>query len=258
MKYEILPVLSPLFLFIEVKMCLALAVDMFSGRGWGFTCVTCALTILSCFIVGAIFLIHHDPPESAKEDNLTHVLDEGNGMLPKILKRSLKQNSKDVRVELGKDLSVEFCVDQLESFTPWQSRTMGLYGKYLCKAPCKSWSQVIAHTERDGYVNPYTQFGTRWSIVRVVVLDCVPEQRKYCIKVRINIKAVNTQDLGLWYVGFDQFSTDTMVPFQVAEVRVDKENMIGRSSTNPSKTTAIPCVIIQGKGILPLTRPCLI
>ena len=56
--------------------------------------------------------------------------------------------------------------------------------------------QVIAHTERDGYVNPYTQFGTRWSIVRVGVLDCVPEQRKYCIKVRTNIKAVNTQDLG--------------------------------------------------------------
>lgn len=79
-------------------------------------------------------------------------------------------------------------------------------------------------------------------------MDCVPEQRKYCIKVRINIKAVNTQDLGLWYVGFDQFSTDTMVPFQVAEVRVDKENMIGRSSTNPSKTMAIPSVIIQGKG----------
>jgi hypothetical protein len=51
--------------------------------------------------------------------------------------------------------------------------------------------QVIAHTERDGYVNPYTQFGTRWSIVRVGVLDCVPEQRKYCIKVRI----VQTKDL---------------------------------------------------------------
>lgn len=137
-------------------MAWPLAVDMFSGRGWGFTC---ALTVLSCFIVGAIFLIHHDPPESAKEDNLTHVLDEGNGMLPKILRRSLKQNSKEVRVELGKDLSVKFCVDQLGSFTPWQSRTMGLYGKYLCKSSCRSWSQVIAHTERDGYVNPYTQFG---------------------------------------------------------------------------------------------------
>nr|XP_029530049.1 uncharacterized protein LOC115137900 [Oncorhynchus nerka] len=114
--------------------------------------------------------------------------------------------------------------------------------------------QVIAHTERDGYVNPYTQFGTRWSIVRVGVLDCVPEQRKYCIKVRINIKAVNTQDLGLWYVGFDKFSTDTIVPFQVAEVRVDKEKMIGRSSTNPSNTTAIPSVIIQGKGAVQIVQ----
>jgi hypothetical protein len=41
----------------------------------------------------------------------------------------------------------------------------------------------------------------------------------YCIKVRITIKTIKIQDLGLWYVGFDPFSTDTMVPFQVAEVR---------------------------------------
>ena len=42
----------------------------------------------------------------------------------------------------------------------WRNRgmvtTMGLYGRYLCKSLCNSWNQVIAHTERDGYVNPHT------------------------------------------------------------------------------------------------------
>ena len=41
------------------------------------------LVILRCLIVGAIFLIHHGPPEKAKEGNLTHSLDDEDFILTK-------------------------------------------------------------------------------------------------------------------------------------------------------------------------------
>ena len=72
------------------------------------------------------------------------------------------------------------------------------------------------------------------------VSDCVPEQGRYCIKVRITIKTVK--------IGFDQFSTDTMAPFQVAEVRAVKGTMVSQSLISHPNTTGIPSVIIQGQG----------
>ena len=57
------PVIPALFLFIEVKVCLAFADDVFSGRGWGFIG---ALSILSCLVVGAVFLIHHEHREGQR------------------------------------------------------------------------------------------------------------------------------------------------------------------------------------------------
>ena len=125
---------------------------------------------------------------------------------------------------------------------------MGNYGEYLCKSPCNLWNQVIAHTERDGYVNPHTQYGNRWSIEKVRVSDCYPEQGRYCIKIRLTIKTVKTEDLGLWYVGFDQVSTDTMVPFWVAEVRAGEDTMASQSPISLHNKTDIPCVVIQGQG----------
>ena len=122
----------------------SLAGDVFSGKGWGFTGV---LVGLSCLVVGAIFLIHHNPPEKAG-GNLTHSVEDEDVVITKY-KRSLNLGKQEVRVELGKDVSVEFYVDQMGSLTPWQSRTMSVYGRYLCRSPCSSWKQVIAHTERE-------------------------------------------------------------------------------------------------------------
>ena len=119
---------------------------MFSGKGWGFTGV---LIGLSCLIVGAIFLIHHDPSENAEGVNWTHSVDDEDFVLTKH-KRSLDLGKEEVRVEIGKDVSVEFYVDQMGSLIPWQSRTMSHYGRYMCRSPCSSWKQV-AHRERGLY-----------------------------------------------------------------------------------------------------------
>jgi hypothetical protein len=82
----------------------------------------------------------------------------------------------------------------------------------------------------------------------VGVSGCVLEQGRYCIKVRITIKTVKIQNLGLWYIGFNQSLTDTMVPFQVTEVRAGKDTMGSQSSISLPNTTGIPSVIIQGQG----------
>ena len=63
---------------------------MFSGKGWGFTGV---LVGLKCLIVGAIFLIHHDPPEKAEGGNLTYSVEDEDFVLPKY-KRSLNLGRK--------------------------------------------------------------------------------------------------------------------------------------------------------------------
>ena len=98
-------------------------------------------------------------------------------------------------MEIGKDVSVEFYVDQMGSLTPWQSRTMSHYGGYLCRSPCSSWRQVIAHTEREGYMNPHTQYGRRWSIVKVKV------------------------------------SVDTLVPFREENVRADDSYIVSQNTS---------------------------
>ena len=106
-----------------------------------------------------------------------------------------------MRVEIGKDVvSVEFFVDQMGSLTPWQSRTMSHYGRYMCKSLCSSWKQVIAHTEREGYINPHTHYGRRWSVVKVRV------------------------------------SVDNLVPFRVEEVRADDSSIVRQNiSSAPEK-----------------------
>ena len=119
-----------------------LAADMFSGEGWGFAGV---LVGLSCLIMGAIFLIHHAPPEYAEGGNLTHGLDDEDFVSTKH-KRSLDLDRQEVRLEMGKDVSVEFYVDQMGSLTPWQSNYMS---HYVIMSPHSSWTQVIAHTERE-------------------------------------------------------------------------------------------------------------
>uniref|UniRef100_A0A8K9XMS7 Uncharacterized protein n=1 Tax=Oncorhynchus mykiss TaxID=8022 RepID=A0A8K9XMS7_ONCMY len=200
-----------------------LADDMFSEKGWGFTGLLVSLSL----IVGAIFLIHHDPSENAESGNWTHSVDNEDFVLTKH-KRSLDLGKQEVRVEIGKDVSVEFYVDQMGSLTPWQSRTMSHYRRYLCRSQCSSRKQVIAHTEREGYTNPHTQY-RRWSIVKVRVFDCNLEREKYCIKVQITIKNVKKDDLG-----FDQVSVDTIVQFRVEEVRA------GDSSTASQNTSRAP------------------
>lgn len=63
---------------------------MFSGRGWGFTVV---LVSLSCLIVGAIFLIHHEPLEKSESGNLTHSVEDEEFLCPRY-KRSLELDKK--------------------------------------------------------------------------------------------------------------------------------------------------------------------
>jgi hypothetical protein len=134
-------------------------------------------------------------------------------------KRSLDLGRQEVRVEVGKDLSMELYVDQMGPLTTWQSRTLSHYGIYWCRSPCWSWGQVIAHTEREDYMNRLNQYGRRWSIVKVSVFDCNPERGIYCIKICLTLQKVMKEDLGLWYVGYDQFLVDTLVRFRVEEVR---------------------------------------
>lgn len=162
--------------------------------------------------MGAIFLIHHEPLEKSESGNLTHSVEDEEFLWPRY-KRSLDLDKKEVRVELGKDVSIEFYADQMGSLTSWQSRTRTSWGRYLCRSRCNSWNQVIAHTEREGYVNPHTQYRNRWSIVKARVFDCNPEQGKYCLKIGMTIKSIKKEDLGLWYVGLDQTIVDTAVPF---------------------------------------------
>lgn len=108
-----------------------LASDMFSGKGWVFTGV---LIGLSCLIVAAIFLIHHEPLANAEGSNLTHNVKEEDLALPRY-QSSLNLDKKEVRVELGKDVSIEFYADQIGSLTSWQSRTLTSWGRYLCRSP---------------------------------------------------------------------------------------------------------------------------
>ena len=49
-------------------------------------------------------------PENAERGNLTHSLDDEDFVLTKH-KRSLDLDKQEVRVEIGKDVSVEFYVD---------------------------------------------------------------------------------------------------------------------------------------------------
>ena len=112
----------------------------FPGKGWGFIGV---LFGLSCLIVGPIFLLQHVPPEYAESGNLTHGLDNED-FVPNKDKRSLNLGRQEVRVEVGKDVSMEFYVDQKGSLTTWQSRTLSHYGIYWCRSPCWLWTQVIA------------------------------------------------------------------------------------------------------------------
>ncbi|XP_029552882.1 uncharacterized protein LOC115152282 [Salmo trutta] len=221
-----------------------LASEMFSGRGWGFTGV---LVSLSCLIVGAIFLIHHAPLEKSEGGNLTHSVEKEDFVLPKY-KRSLDLDKKEVRVELGKDVSIEFYVDQMGSLTSWQSRTLTSWGRYLCKSPCNSWNQVIAHTEREGYVNPHTRYRNGWSVVKVRVFDCNPEQGKYCIKVRIAIRTVKKEDLGLWFVGFDQTSVDTLVSFRVGKLEVGDGSVTGQNTSTTPEDMDVPHGAVQSQG----------
>ena len=151
-------------------------------------------------------------------------------------------------MEIGKDVSVEFYVDQMGSLTPWQSRTMSLYGRYLCRSLCSSWKQVIAHTEREGYINLHTQYGRRWSIVKVRVFDCNPERGKYCIKARITINNVKKENLGLWYVGFDQVSVDTIVPFRVEEVRAGDSSIVSQNTSRAPDKTDTDRGVVQSQG----------
>ena len=81
------------------------------------------------------------------------------------------------------------------SLTTWQSRTMSHYGKYLYRSLCSSRTQVIAHTVREGYMNPHTQYGRRWSIVKVKV------------------------------------SVDTLVPFLEEEVRADDSSIVSQNTS---------------------------
>lgn len=42
------------------------------------------------------------------------------------------------------------------------------------------------------------------------------------------------EDLGLWYVGFDQTIVDTKVPFQVVEVRAGDSSTASQNTRNTS------------------------
>ena len=72
-------------------------------------------------------------PENAEGGNFTHSLDDEDFVLTKH-NRSLDLDKQEVRVEIGKDVSVEFYGDQMGSLTPWESRTMRHYGRYLCRS----------------------------------------------------------------------------------------------------------------------------
>ena len=90
---------------------------------------------LSCLIVGDIFLIQHVLLEYAESGNLTNVLDVEDFVPKNKHKRSLDLGRQEVRVEVGKDLSMGFYVDQMGSLTTWQSRTLSHYGIYRCRFP---------------------------------------------------------------------------------------------------------------------------
>ena len=77
------------------------------------------------------------------------------------------------------------------------------------------------------------------------VFDCVPEQGKYCIKVQITIRNIKKEDLGLWYVSFDQVSVATTRPFRGAEVRAGDSST---ASQSPSSSPYKPDVVIQSQG----------
>lgn len=80
--------------------------------------------------MGAIFLIHHEPLEKSESGNLTHSVEDEEFLWPRY-KRSLDLDKKEVRVELGKDVSIEFYADQMGSLTSWQSRTRTSWGRYV-------------------------------------------------------------------------------------------------------------------------------
>lgn len=197
--------------------------------------------------MGAIFLIHHEPLEKSESGNLTHSVEDEEFLWPRY-KRSLDLDKKEVRVELGKDVSIEFYADQMGSLTSWQSRTRTSWGRYLCRSRCNSWNQVIAHTEREGYVNPHTQYRNRWSIVKARVFDCNPEQGKYCLKIGMTFKSIKKEDLGLWYVGLDQTIVDTAVPFRVVEVRTGDSSTASQNTSSTPDKTDITRVVIQSQG----------
>uniref|UniRef100_A0A4W5NVG2 Uncharacterized protein n=1 Tax=Hucho hucho TaxID=62062 RepID=A0A4W5NVG2_9TELE len=191
--------------------------DMFAGRGWGFMCF---LTVGSCLIVGAIFLAHSDPPYPPKEAaNLIYIVLDRDEVNLRRSKRQLNIKKKELRIDIGKDITFEVAVDQLGSLAPWVAKSLLMNGRYICMSPCTSWDHVVPHTERTGYVNLHTQYGNRWSIVKsegfIARRECNKDMGKYCLKVRITLKQAAMEDVGLWYIRFDQNGADRLVAFRV-------------------------------------------
>jgi hypothetical protein len=78
--------------------------------------------------------------------------------------------------------------------------------------------------------------------------DCNPEQGKYCEEVRITIKNIKEEDLGLWYVGFDQVSVDTLVQFRVEEVRAGDSSIVSQNTSRAPDKTDTDSRVVQSQG----------
>jgi hypothetical protein len=59
---------------------------------------------------------------------------------------------------------------------------------------------------------------------------------------------VKKEDLGLWYVGFDQTIVDTNVPFQVVEVWAGDSCTARQNTSNTSDKTNVTRGVIQSQG----------
>ena len=84
--------------------------------------------------------------------------------------------------------------------------------------------------------------------MNVRILDCNPERDKYCVKVRFTIKIVKVEDLGLWYVGFDQVSVDTLVPFRVEDVRAGDSSIVSQNTSRAPDKTDTDSGVVKSHG----------
>ncbi len=88
--------------------------------------------------------------------------------------------------------------------------------KYVCDAPCQTWSQVFVNTDSNGQYNPFHMRAKRWSVTTEYQSErsCTREGHE-CNKVIVSIENVQRDDQGSYYIGTESMGADTLGQFDI-------------------------------------------